>query len=121
MNDEKQKLGEQVQQLKQALEEIEKRLAGDEVPVAVLEDFKSAVDHIRTTVWALMSSPQGNQYEVAPHIARLRLQRAAGMFRQISSDIDTSEITVDSPELKEFHTSLKGLLDRIERLYQSGF
>lgn len=114
------KLVEQVRQLKTALEEIEKRLGGGDVPVAVLEDFKMAVDHTRMTVWALLSAADTDQYEIASQVARFRLKRGVDMFRAVIADIDTNEITVDSPELQQFFAVLKDVLARIERLYKSG-
>ena len=114
------KLVEQVHQLKAALEEIEKKLVGGgEVPVAVLEDFKMAVDHTRMTVWALLSA-ETDQYEITSQVARFRLKRGVDMFRAVIADIDTNEITVDFPELQQFYTILKDVLARIERLYKSG-
>lgn len=114
------KVIEQIELLKKALEEIEKRLGQSEVPRAVLEDFKMAVDHTRMTVWALLSSADADEYEVASQIVRFRVKRAAEMFKCIRSDIDTSELTVDAPELQEFYSELKSTLDRLERLFQSG-
>lgn len=116
----KEKIVEQVQQLKQALIEIEKRLSESDVPVAVLEDFKMAVDHTRMTVWALLSSSPDAQYELSEQIARFRVKRAAEMFSHIRSDIDTNELTIESPELQEFYAALKETLERVERLYKSG-
>ncbi len=116
----KEKIVEQVQQLKQALVEIEQRLSASEVPVAVLEDFKMAVDHTRMTVWALLSSNPSAQYEVSEQLARFRVKRANEMFKHIRSDIDTSELTIDSPELQEFYGALKETAERVERLYKSG-
>lgn len=116
----KDKIIEQVQQLKQALEDIEKRLGESEVPLAVLEDFKMAVDHTRMTVWAILSTAQTDLYEVAASIVRFRLKRMAEMCRQTISDIDTNEITVDSAELAAFFTALKEAHERINRLYKSG-
>jgi len=115
----KSKVVEQVQQLKQALIEIEGRLAEADVPLAVLEDFKMAVDHTRLSVWAIMSA-QTDQYELASQIARFRVKRAIDMFQHIRSDIDTNELTIDAPELQEFFNSLKIMLERVERFYQSG-
>jgi len=116
----KEKIVEQVQQLKRALVEIEERLSASEVPVAVLEDFKMAVDHTRMTVWALLSSNPAAQYEVSEQIARFRVKRANEMFKHIRSDIDTNELTIDSPELQEFYAALKETVERVERLYKSG-
>lgn len=116
----KEKVIEQIHQLQKALEEIEKRLTETELPLAVLEDFKMAVDHTRMTVWALLSAPQGDQFEVAAAIVRFRVKRTIEMCRQIVLDIDTSELTIDSPELQQFQEVVKATLERIDRLYQSG-
>lgn len=114
------KIVEEIQQLKKTLEEMEKRLAAGDVPLAVLEDFRMAVDHIRTTVWTLIANPASDEYEVTSNIARFRLKRATQMFRQILSDIDTNEVTVDMPELVEFHATLQEAVERVQRLYKSG-
>ena len=79
-----------------------------------------AVDHTRMTVWALISSAQADQYEISASIVRFRIKRTVEMCRQIVMDIDTNEITIDSPELQEFFTALKGTVERIERLYKTG-
>ena len=111
------KLVEQVQQLRNALGEIEKPLAGGDVPLAVLEDFKMAIDHTRMTLWAIFSTPQTDPYEATATIVRLRQKRTVEMCRQIILDINSSEITVESSELKPLHAALQDTLDRIERLY----
>lgn len=113
-------LGERVEQLKQTLEDFEKQLTAGELPQAVLEDFKMAVDHARTTVWTLLSTSQTDPYEITAAIIRLRLKRGVDMCRQIVLDIDSNDLTVESPELQQFHTSLKSTLARIDRLYKSG-
>jgi len=113
-------LSEQVHKLKASLQEMEKIFTGGNVPVAVLEDFKMAVDHIRMNVWAVLSNPTRDQYEVANTIVRFRLKRAVEMLRQILMDIDSSEITLDMPELLQFHATLKDTLDRMSRLGKSG-
>ncbi len=112
---------EQIRQLKQALEEMEKRIKAGGVPLAVLEDFKSAVDHIRTTVWAVVSAGEKDQYELANHITRFRVKRATQMCLRIVSDIDVHELSVESPELVQFHAAAKQTIERINRLYQAGF
>lgn len=113
-------LTEQLEKLKSSLHDMEKILTTGTVPVLVLEDFKIAVDHIRMNVWAVLSNPSQDQYEVAETIVRFRLKRAVEMLRQIIMDVDSSEITLDMPELLQFHAALKDALDRFNRLGKSG-
>lgn len=116
----KEQLIEQVQELKQGLEAMQQRLSESEVPRAVLEDFKMTVDHIRLTVWGILSAEKADQYELATTIVRFRLKRTQDMCQQIILDIDASELTVDLPELPPFYKTLKEAHGRLERLYQSG-
>lgn len=111
---------EQVRKLKASLEELEKRLAGADVPLAVLEDFKMAVDHIRMTVWALLSAEKTDLYEAAASVARFRLKRTVEMSRSILLDINAGNLTIDMAELQQFHAFLKDTLERIDRLYRTG-
>ncbi len=50
-------LAEQVKQLKQAFADLENEVPSGDFPRALLEDFQSAVDHVRMTVWALLAAP----------------------------------------------------------------
>lgn len=112
-------LAGQVQQLKKDLEEVEAKLQGEALPLPLLEDLKDAVDHVRSTLWAAISS-KGDPYAAGVTIVRLRLKRTAEMCRQIILDIDANEITVDSHELSVFRDALKASEDRVRRLYASG-
>lgn len=42
------------------------------------------------------------------------------MFNHIRSDIETNELTIDSPELKEFYRGLQETMERLERFYKPG-
>lgn len=114
------RMDEDVAKLKADLEKAQKELNWATVPPPVLEDFKMAVDHIRTDIWAAMSTRYTEQYKVAAGIVRFRLKRAAQMCEQIKLDIDAGEVSVDASELKVFHTAVKKSSERIDELYQSG-
>jgi len=110
---------EQVHRLKADLEDVEYRLKNNDIPVPVLEDFKSAIDHIRLTLWGILQSSGPDRYEAAATIIRFRIRRADDICKQIVSDIDALDITVDSPELKSLHDTLSGTVSRIHQLYKS--
>ena len=111
---------DQVKRLRTELEEVEYRLRNNDIPLPVLEDFKSAIDHIRLTLWGILQSSGPERYEAAAAILRFRLRRADDICKQIVSDIDALDITVDSPELKTLHDTLSGTVSRINQLYKSG-
>lgn len=109
------KVLEQMQQVKRALEEIERQLVRAQVPHPALADFKMAVDHTRMTLWALLSASESNQDEAAAAIVGFRVKRATEMCRQIAAAMDTNQVTSGSPELQEFQLQLKQTLERIHR------
>ena len=112
-------LKEQVDNLKSTLQTIEGELAQREVPLEGLEDLKKAIDGIRTTVWALLTAAESpDEYEIV--LARFRLNCAMELCQQVVLDINASFIPIDSAELRRFHVTMKGTVDRVERLMKGG-
>ena len=82
----------QIEQLKKQLQELETAVEGEEVPVTALEGLKEAVDNVRTTLWATMST-KADPFEIGSAMAELRIKRTTEMCRRIVLDIDAQEIT----------------------------
>ena len=113
-------LAEQVKQLKQTFADLENEVPSGDFPRALLEDFQTAVDHVRTTVWALLAAPQTDPSELSATVIRTRMNQTENMCRQIAQDIDSHNLTIESLELKQLHAILRSTLSRIDRLYKSG-
>jgi len=112
------KLVSEIKELKSTLEQLEQRLESTQVPLVVLKDLKTAVDHARLTLWALLSAESEKQSGPAGKIiARFRVLRAKEICEQITQDISSQDITPALPELPQFHSTLKTTLDHINRLY----
>ncbi len=111
---------EQIHRLRTELEDVEFRLRQNDIPVLVLEDFKSAIDHVRLTVWGILQASGSDRYEAAATIVRFRMRRAGDICQQIVSNIDAQDITVESPELKKLHETLTATVSRISQLYRKG-
>jgi len=109
-----------VRQLRTQLEEIDKRLQGDPLPAAMLEDLKGAVDHLRTTLWAAMSANTDDPDVLTSKLISLRMQRAAEICRQIRLDIDAGDLDINSADLPKLREALHLTVNRAERLYKSG-
>jgi len=90
------------------------------VPVALLEDLKGAVDHLRTTLWAVISANTDDPEALTSRLVSLRLQRAAEICRQIRLDADAGELTIDCSELPKLREALHLTVNRVERLFKSG-
>ena len=54
-----------IRNLKGDLESIEAELAKGEAPPETLQDFKSAVDSVRLSVWAVLTAAQSTDYQQA--------------------------------------------------------
>jgi len=88
--------------------------------MAVMEDLKGTVDHMRTTLWAAISADTDDPDIRTSKLVSLRLQRAAEILRQIRMDIDAHEVDISSAELPMLQEVLHLTMNRVERLYRSG-
>ncbi len=84
-------LAEQVKQLKQTFADLENEVPSGDFPRALLEDFQSAVDHVRMTVWAVLAAPQTDPSELSATVIRTRMNRTEDMCCQIAQDIDSHD------------------------------
>lgn len=94
--------------LKAELGDIEREVLATQASPHVLEDFKLALDHMRTSVWAVFTNadPQA-QGRVLSHF---RLKRVKSMFRDVLEDLRVGTITGSSPDFEE----LRDLLEQLQ-------
>jgi hypothetical protein len=112
-----QSLTEQVEELGLALQGIERELASGNVPHNVLDDFKTALDHTRMTLWAVITTASTEQQAVvAATIVRYRLTRSIEMLRHTLKDIAAGEVTPRTPEFPAYREALQKVLDRLDQL-----
>lgn len=110
---------EEIRQLKSSLEELEKRLsevAEGDLPAPVLEDFKKSVDHVRLTLWVIISAMHGKKEEMASTVARFRVRRTKDLCQQLVADINGGKTTARTPELPMLQSTLKETHERVQRL-----
>lgn len=112
-------LGQRLFEVKSALEELEKELAEGSMTPEDLEDFKGAVDHVRLSVWALMTAGWSDEYKgldsprAKQVIARFRLQRADDICRSALADLEAGAIPLDSAELGQFRATVSAIAARL--------
>jgi len=115
-------LGQRLYEIKGALEAIEQELAAGSMPQEGLEDFKAVVDHMRLSVWAIITAERSDEYqglgapEMKQIIARFRLHRGEDICRSALSDIEAGVIPADSPELGRFYSTLRQTTDQVARV-----
>lgn len=111
-------LGKRLAEIKTSLLEVEQSLAEGETPRRGLEDFKMAVDHIRLSIWAILTAAQSEDYPGV--VARFRLGRAVEICQHVIADIDAGVITPGFPELERFRGAIEETQERIARLMEAG-
>ncbi len=113
-------LGARLYEVTVALEEIERELVAGGLAREGLEHFKMAVDHVRLSVWALLSAGQldgaSDPSETERVIARYRLNRVEGICRKILMDIENGVIPSDSHELEQFRSTVQDTIEQVARL-----
>ena len=110
---------DQIATLNSTLRAIEVRLAGGQVPVDGLEDFKSALDDMRLRLWGLLSASGGGDYKGFQE--RFRIRRATEMCRGLGGDLGTRAISVRHPELGGLREAAVELARSIERAQRHDF
>lgn len=86
---------------------VERDVLELDAPLALLEEFKLALDHTRTNIWALFSAADpGARRRVATHF---RLKRMVAMSRQVLADLKEGTITPASPDFLELRAALDHL------------
>jgi EAL domain-containing protein (putative c-di-GMP-specific phosphodiesterase class I) len=101
-------LARRLESIKTELAIIESLVLSADAPQRLLEEFKLALDHVRTNIWAVFNpaEPEARR-RVAAHF---RLVRVADMCRQVLADLHDGTITAASPDFEE----LRAVLQRLE-------
>jgi hypothetical protein len=103
-----------VDELQRALNEIDSKLAWDDLPMAGLEEFKAALDNVRTSLLALIGATDSSDYQRS--LRRLRLHRAAQVCHNVLSSVVDGTVGPATPGITEFKTTVVETLDQVDRL-----
>ena len=98
------------------LSELEQLVKSGDLDPRVLEEFRSSVDLIRGTAWAVqqwigLKESSSDPYSVLPILAAQRVQRATQLTRDLTVDLESVEVGLGTPGLKE-------LFHAVERLHE---
>ena len=106
-------LSVQIAALRLQLTTVDGQLAKSGSNAEGLEDLKTAVDNLRTNVWAVLSASRSANYP--GFITRFRLRRSIDILKQVSGDLDGAG-GVLHPEHSEMQILMQQLNDKIGRL-----
>lgn len=114
------------QRLKAATDELQKLeklvLSGDCAP-RVLTDFRDAVDSIRQTAWAVqqwsvLQLEHRDPYSVLGVLEEERVRRAAQIAKDLTLDLESLELGLDTPGLANLFRAIDGLHQRLALLFR---
>jgi hypothetical protein len=109
-------LSQRLSLVKHALAEVEAELVEADVCPDGLEDFKSALDHIRLSTWAVLTAVEAKNFQHSVVLARFRIARLMDMCRSIRSDIAGGLLTSSMPEYQSFCTALDDTREHLAHL-----
>jgi hypothetical protein len=106
------------------LRELEELVRSGDLDPRVLSEFRGAVDYIRTTSWAVQQwvekeQKNGDRYSVLPILAEERVRRATQLARDLSLDLQSVELTFETPGLKQLYEAVDDLHRRLAVLFKN--
>ena len=83
---------------------------------AILADFRSAVDHARSTAWAVQHSllTQDDKLDVYPILVRERIRRVIELCEALIKDLASPQTKTDTAAMELLYKSAKRLCDHWE-------
>ena len=106
------------------LRELEQLVKSGDLDSRVLSEFRSAVDFIRTTAWAVQQwvgqkqKTDGDPYSVLPILSAERVRRATQLTRDLSLDLQAVEVTMDTEGLSQLFEATDDLHRRLAVLFK---
>jgi hypothetical protein len=114
------------ERLKAATDELQKLeklvISGDCAP-RVLNDFRGAVDSMRQTAWAVqqwsvLQEQHRDPYSVLGILQEERVRRAAQISRDLTLDLESMDLGLDTAGLADLFHAIEGLYRRLTPLFR---
>jgi hypothetical protein len=108
-----------------ALCELEQLVKSGDLDPRVLSEFRNAVDHIRNTAWAVQQwvgarEHSGDPYAILPALAAQRVHRATQLAKDLSLDLQTVEVGVETEGLGDLYQAVDDLHRRLRPFCKRG-
>ena len=105
------------------LQELETLVISGDFSPRVLSDFRSAVDNIRQTAWAVQQwterkQQQRDPYAVLSILSRERVRRAAQITTDLTVDLESLELGFETEGLENLFHAIQRLHERLTPLFK---
>jgi hypothetical protein len=104
------------------LQRLEELVKSGELDQRVLTEFRNAVDHIRTTAWAvqkwvgLAEQSGGDPFSVLPIMSAERVRRATQIANDLCLDIQCADVGLETKGIVDLYNAVGDLHHRIGTL-----
>jgi hypothetical protein len=114
----------QVKKASVELQKLEDSLRSEGIDLRLLNEFRDAVDYIRTTAVVVQQLREQQMHgrddgEVALLLTAERIRRATNLCLEVVTDVDAGRVTPDTKGVDELYRSLEQACDRLRHLLKS--
>lgn len=114
-------LSERLKVSTQELQELEKLVLSGDFSPRVLSEFRSAVDNIRQTAWAVQQWAERKEqkrdpYAVLSILSQERVRRATQITNDLRLDLESLEVGFETKGLAELFQAIDKLRERLAPL-----
>ena len=116
-------LSERLTAATQELQELEKLVISGDFSPRVLSEFRTAVDNIRQTAWAVqqwaeLRTQHRDPYTVLGVLSQERVRRATQITKDLTLDLESLELGLETPGLGDLFHAIEGLRERLSPLFK---
>jgi hypothetical protein len=116
-------LSERLKTTTQELQELEKLVLSGNFSPRVLSEFRTAVDNIRQTAWAVqqwseLQEQHRDPYTVLGILSQERVRRATQITRDLTLDLESLELGLETQGLANLFQAVERLHERLLPLFK---
>ena len=116
-------LSERLKAATHELQELEKLVLSGNFSPRVLSDFRTAVDNVRQTAWAVqqwteLQEQHRDPYTVLGILSQERVRRATQITRDLTLDLESLELGLETQGLANLFQAIERLHERLLPLFR---
>lgn len=117
-------ISERLKKVTGELQDLEKQVVSGDFSPHVLNEFRSAVDNVRQTAWAVqqwigLQQQSRDPYSVISILSAERVRRATQINKDLAMDLQSLEIGVETEGLHELFRAVRDLHEAMAPLFPS--
>jgi hypothetical protein len=116
------KVTQRLQAVAAELKDLEPLIRTGEMDGRVLREFRESVDYVRNSAWAIeqwiaLRERKQDPYSVLPMLTLERVRRGTQIANDLTLDLDSTDITFDTPGLDGLFGAVQGLYEKLAHVF----